>query len=101
MVSHPEPKKTYFSVFGALMVFTAATVYAATFELGPLNAVVALTIAVTKATLVVLYFMHLRHSQRLTQFVVAAGFLWLVILIALTLSDYASRHWLPVPQAWQ
>ena len=100
MVSHPESKKVYFVVFGALMVFTLLTVYAARFDLGPLNTFIAMAIAVTKATLVVLYFMHLRHSPRLTQFVVAAGFLWLVILIALTVSDYWSRNWLQGPKAW-
>jgi cytochrome c oxidase subunit 4 len=55
---------------------------------------VALTIAVIKATLVVLYFMHLRYSSKLTQVVVAAGVCWLIILFALTLSDYLTRHWL-------
>ena len=100
MVSHPEPKKIYFAVFGALMVLTLATVLVARYELGVLNAVVALTIAVIKATLVVLFFMHLRHSSQLTKFAVASGFLWLVILISITLSDYISRAWLPLPQAW-
>ena len=59
-----------------------------------MNAIVALTIAVVKATLVILYFMHLRYSSRLTQVVVAAGVCWLIIMIALTLSDYLTRHWL-------
>jgi cytochrome c oxidase subunit 4 len=75
------------------MVLTAATVWVATFDLGALNAIVALTIAVVKATLVVLYFMHVRYSSKLTWVFVGAGFFWLVILIAFTFSDYATRAW--------
>jgi len=95
-----ESKKAYFAIFGALMLLTLTTVEAARFDMGALNVVVALTIAVVKALLVVLYFMHVRHSSGLTKITVAAGLLWLVILIGLTLSDYWSRAWLPVPQAW-
>ncbi len=63
---------------------------------GPLNAVLALTIAVIKATLVVLYFMHVRYSPRLIGLVIAAALFWLAILFALTISDYSTRGWLPV-----
>src|SRR5881409_4318294 len=91
---HIVPKKVYFVIFLALLVLTAVTVTVSFYDLGRLNAVVALTIAVFKATLVILYFMHLRYSSRLTQVVVAAGVCWLIIMIALTLSDYLTRHWL-------
>ncbi len=95
MSEHVVSKKIYFLIFGALMVLTVLTVYVATFNLGgPFNAIVALSIAVLKALLVVLYFMHVRYSSRLTWAFVGAGFFWLAILFALTLSDYLSRPWL-------
>jgi len=97
---HIEPQKIYFGVFGALMVFTAVTVWASMVDLGPLSIVVALVIAVCKALLVVLFFMHVRYSRPLTQIVVAGGVLWLIILLVLTLSDYFSRGWLPAPAGW-
>ena len=100
MTHHVEPKRMYFAVFGALMVLTVLTVWVATVDLGALNIVVALAIATSKALLVVLFFMHVRHSPPLTQVVIAAGFLWLIILLVLLLSDYFSRSWLPVPSAW-
>jgi cytochrome c oxidase subunit 4 len=93
MSEHVVSKKTYFIIFGALMVLTAATVLVATFDLGRLNVIVALSIAVLKATLVVLYFMHVRYSSKLTWVFVGAGFFWLAILVAFTLSDFATRSW--------
>jgi cytochrome c oxidase subunit 4 len=94
---HIVPVKVYFAVFGTLMVLTAVTVLVAFRDLGPWNTIVAMGIAVTKATLVILYFMHVRYSDRLTRIVVAAGFFWFAILVALTLSDFLSRPWLGVP----
>ncbi len=95
MSEHIVPVRIYILVFLALMVFTIITVIAAYFDLastwGPLNAIVALTIAVIKATLVVLYFMHVRYSSKLTQVIVAAGVFWFVILIAFTMADYLTR----------
>ena len=87
------PRKIYYAIFVALMILTALTVVVANFDLGPLNDVVAMTVAVTKAMLVILFFMHVRYSSRLTWIVVAGGFFWLGIMIALTLSDYVSRQW--------
>jgi len=79
------------------MVFTGLTVWVANFNLpGPLNAIVALTIAVFKATLVVLFFMHVRYSSRLTWVFIAAGLIWLIILFAFTLSDFLTRQWVPI-----
>ena len=79
------------------MVGTALTVMAAFYDFpGPLNAVVALTIAVIKASLVVLYFMHVRYSGRLIWVVIVAALLWLGIMFALTVSDYWTRVWLPI-----
>jgi cytochrome c oxidase subunit 4 len=78
------------------MAGTALTVLAAFYDFpGPLNAVVALTIAVIKATLVVLFFMHVRYSGRLIWLVIVAGLLWLAIMFAITFSDYWTRTWLP------
>jgi cytochrome c oxidase subunit III len=88
------PQKIYFVVFGILMVLTALTVLAAFKDLGQLNVIVALTIAVIKGTLVVLFFMHVRYSDRLTWIVVITGFAWLAMMLVLTLSDYFARAWL-------
>ncbi|MCP4205020.1 MAG: hypothetical protein GY769_24190 [bacterium] len=76
------------------MVGTALTVATAFADLGAFNDVVALTIAVVKTTLVVLFFMHVRNSAPMTKLSIIAGFLWLAILIGLTLSDYFSRGFL-------
>jgi cytochrome c oxidase subunit 4 len=95
MSEHIVSRKIYFAIFGALMVGTVATVMAAFIDMGgKLNTVVALTIAVIKATLVVLYFMHVRYSSRLTWVIVGSGLFWLGIMFALTLSDYLTRGWL-------
>ena len=91
---HIAPKTLYYAVFGALIVGTVLTVVAAKFDMGALNNVVMLTIAITKATLVVLYFMHVRWGSRLTWVIVASSFFWLLIMFALTMMDYMSRGWL-------
>jgi len=96
MSVHVISRKVYFLIFGLLLAFTALTVYAAFLDLGPLNDVVMLAIAVAKAVLVVLFFMHVRYSGRLIALVVSSGVLWFLILIALALSDYLTRGWLGV-----
>jgi len=79
------------------MLGTGITVLAAFRDFpGPLNAVVAITIAVVKATLVILYFMHVRYSSRLIWLIIAAALFWLAILFALTISDYWTRSWLAI-----
>ena len=88
--------RAYFAVFAALMALTGLTVWASFLHLGVWNTPVALTIAVTKALLVALIFMHLRHSPKLTIFVVLASVLWLGFLIVITTSDYVTRSWLPI-----
>jgi cytochrome c oxidase subunit 4 len=96
MTEHVVSRRIYFAIFGALMVMTGVTVWVANYDLpGPLNAIVALSIAVFKATLVVLYFMHVRYSSKLTWVFVCAGIIWLVILFAFTLSDFLTRGWVP------
>ena len=93
MSEHIVPRKTYFTVFGALLVFTAITVFAANINFGRMNDVIAMTIAVTKMMLVLLFFMHVRYSSRLIWVIVASMFFWLLILLSLTLTDYTSRDW--------
>lgn len=93
MSGHVAPTRLYYLIFGALMIGTVLTVLVAKFDLGPLNNIVMLTIACTKALLVVLYFMHVRWSSRLTWVIAGSGFLWLLILFGLTMSDYMSRGW--------
>jgi len=90
---HVVPVRIYLLVLSALMVGTAITVWVAFIDLGPINTVIALAIALTKATLVVLYFMHVRYSSPLTWLAVAGGVAWLVILIVFTLADFHSRGW--------
>ena len=97
MSGHVSSIKLYGAIFATLMVLTAVTVLVAYVDLGGMNKVVALGIATFKATLVVLYFMHVKYSSRLTKLVVMAGFFFLIILLGLTMTDYASREWLPGP----
>jgi cytochrome c oxidase subunit IV len=93
---HIVPVKVYVAVFLTLLVMTAITTAVSGIDLGPWNTVVALGIGVFKATLVVLFFMHVKYSSRLTAVVIAGGIFWLGILLVLTLSDFMSRDWLPV-----
>ena len=97
MAEHIVSRRIYFGVFTALMVFTLITVLVAKVDLQRWNIVVALAVAMTKAILVTLYFMHIKYSKRLTQVVVAAGFLWLLLLFGLTLCDYFTRGWFNLP----
>ena len=85
--------KPYFLTWGILMVLLVATWAVSRMNLGPLNVVVALTIAVVKMLLVILFFMHVWKSSRLTWIFVAAGFIWLLIMLDLALSDYLTRGW--------
>ena len=91
---HIVPKSTYYLIFLALMVGTAITWWVATIDLGPMNNVIMLTIAVTKATLVVLFFMHVKYSNHLTWAVIVGGVFWLMIMLVLTMNDYLTRTWL-------
>ena len=90
--AHVAPASMYYAVFAALIVGTVLTVAAAKVDMGLLNNVVMLLIACTKATLVILYFMHVRWSSRLTWVVAMAGFFWLLLLFSIV-GDYISRGW--------
>jgi cytochrome c oxidase subunit 4 len=91
---HVSPLSTYLTIFTALMVLSAITVGAAFVDLGSFNPVVALAIAGLKATLVILYFMHVKYSSRLTKLTVVLSMFFVAILFAETLMDYATRGWL-------
>jgi cytochrome c oxidase subunit 4 len=90
---HVVPKKVYYVIFSLLMICTYLTVQIAFLDLGPLNTIAALGIATFKATLVVLFFMHVKYSSRLTWAVVLGSVFWLGILLALTMGDYLTRVW--------
>jgi len=95
--AHIASVRLYVAIFAALLILTGLTVVVAYFDLGMLNTPVALAVAVIKASLVVLFFMGVRHNTPLTKVVVVSGFLWLFILFGLTMGDYLTRPWLGVP----
>ncbi len=103
MSHHVVGIKVYIAIFLSLMVLTGLTVWVAFINWGFMNDVVAMSIAVLKMTLVVLFFMHLKYQARLLWLIAGAGVIWLMIMFALTLSDYRSREWIesaftrPVP----
>lgn len=90
----------YVAIFAILIVLTFTTVVVAEIELGPWNVVVALAIAIIKATLVILFFMHVKDSSALTKLIVVAGFFWMAILFGLTFNDYLSRGWSALGRWW-
>ena len=94
MSEHIVPVRIYITIFSTLLVGTGLTVAAAFVDFPwQLNAIVALTIATIKGTLVVLYFMHVRYSIRLVWVIVASALFWMGIMFALTFSDYRTRPW--------
>lgn len=95
--AHIGSLKIYFAIFVTLLVLTYLTVQAAFLDLGRMNTIIAMAIAALKATLVILYFMHVKYSSRLTRLVVVAALLWLAILLVVTMSDYLTRGWLQPP----
>jgi cytochrome c oxidase subunit 4 len=93
MASHILPKRVYYTIFAILLFCTYLTVQIAFLDLGALNAVAALVIATFKAVIVVLFFMHVKYSTRLTWAVVIGSLFWLGILLAMTMGDYLTRGW--------
>jgi cytochrome c oxidase subunit 4 len=93
---HTVSLRTYLNVFVALVILTGVTYEAAYVDFGShvVNVVIAMLIAGTKATLVVLFFMHVKYGKRILWVIVGTGFLWLGLLIVGTLHDYLSRGWL-------
>jgi cytochrome c oxidase subunit 4 len=94
---HTVSPKVYYLIFGTLMICTLLTVGAAEVDLNKyfsgLNIIVALSIAVFKASLVVLFFMHGKYSPKRTQLVIIASVFWLAVMLFMTMSDYVSRSW--------
>ena len=95
--THIDSVGTYVKVLLALLVATGVTTAVARVDLGAFSTVVALGIACGKMLLVALFFMHIRHSNKLTKLVVVGGLLWLGILLLLTMTDFATRGILGVP----
>jgi cytochrome c oxidase subunit 4 len=89
-------RHVYYGVYAALLALTLLTVGVAYLDLGRMNIVVALGIAICKALLVLLFFMHLRYSSGLTWIFAGAGVIWLAHLLIFTMSDYFTRGWLAV-----
>ena len=94
---HIVPKRIYFLVFAALIILTWVTAFVSTIDLGRWNIFVALAIAIFKASLVILFFMHVFYSSRLTKMIVGAAFFWLILLLFLTMTDLWTRGWMGVP----
>jgi cytochrome c oxidase subunit IV len=94
---HVVPKSLYLAIFGALMVLTIITVAVAFVDLGNMNVAVAMVVAVIKATLVVLFFMHVKYASLTTKLVVISSIVWLGFLFFITLSDYVTRGWMMAP----
>ena len=100
MSGHVVSLKIYYAIFATLLTMTGLTMAVAFVNLGALNIYVAMSIAIFKALLVVLYFMHLRYSESLVKLFVASGIVWFAIMISFTVSDYYTRHWQSVPTGW-
>lgn len=99
MSGHVVPIRTYFTIFILLMVLLFITYAASLVNLGPhgsLNLAIAMTIAIVKATLIILFFMHVKYSSRLVWVYAGASFVWLLIMFAITFGDYLTRGWMPV-----
>lgn len=94
---HIVPKRIYLAVFFTLIVMTWVTAYVATVDLGRWNIFVALAIAIFKASIVILFFMHVRYSTRLTKMIVGAGVFWLILLLFIVMADIWTRNWMGVP----
>jgi len=95
--AHITPVRTYVATFVGLLILTGVTYLVAIRDFGILNTPIALAVAFLKASLVVIYFMGLRHNTPLTKVTAVAGFFWLIILFGITMSDYLTRGWLGVP----
>ncbi len=93
MSGHVLSLKAHWLVFAVLLVLTALTVFVAELNLGEWNTIVALIIAATKGTVVMLWFMHVKFSSKLTWLFAATGFVWLLIMILLLTGDYVARGW--------
>jgi cytochrome c oxidase subunit IV len=94
MSEHIVSSKLYWTIWIVLICLTGLTAWIASVDLGPFNTIMALLIATIKATIVVLFFMHVKYtSEKLTKMVIASAMFWLFILLSLSMADYATRLW--------
>jgi len=100
MNHHVMPVRTYVLIWLVLIIATGTTLGVAYIDLGPWNIVVAMMIAFTKMSLVVLFFMHVKQQSNLTKLFVVAGFFFLAILIFVAMTDYGTRSWIPPGNMW-
>jgi cytochrome c oxidase subunit IV len=102
--AHTEPHVasfgSYVAIFGLLMLLTGVTVFASRVDLGFMNVWVAVLIACVKASVVVLFFMHVKYSSPLIKLTAACGFVWLLFMFGLTFADYFGREMITPPKAW-
>ena len=94
-------KRTYLLVWGSLLILLAITVAVSYIRLGWFNPAAVVGIAIVKAVIIILFFMHVRYSSRVIWIFVCAGFFWLVIMFVLTMGDYLTRAYMPAPTIWQ
>jgi len=94
---HIVPRRVYYLVFITLIVMTWVTAIVSTIDLGRLNVFVALSIAIFKASLVILFFMHVKYGTKLTKMIVLAGLYWLILLLFIAMADLWTRGWMGVP----
>ena len=93
---HIESAKNYVLVFLGLIFLTVLTTAVAFVDLGAFNVAVALGIATCKMLLVALFFMHVKHSSKLTKLILVGALLWLAIMIGFTMADFTTRGWFGV-----
>ncbi len=94
MSEHIVSSRLYWTIWMVLICLTGLTAWIASVDLGPFNTIIALLIATIKATIVVLFFMHVKYtSEKLTKMVIASAMFWLLILLSLSMADYATRLW--------
>ena len=96
METATHPPKIYWRTCAALMLLLALTWLIGYIDLGMFNVIIALAIAIIKALLVALFFMHIKGSSRLLHLAVTVGVIWLLIMFSLTLTDYFTRGWVPL-----
>jgi cytochrome c oxidase subunit 4 len=97
---HIVPIPIYLAIFATLLVMTGVTVAVAYVDFGVMNIVIALAIAAFKASLVVLFFMHVKYASKLTQLASVLGFVWLALLLGMTSSGIFTRDWVGAAPGW-
>ncbi len=89
--------RTYFLTYAALLCLTLSTVLIGYLDLGWFSMFVAVAIAAIKATLIASFFMHALYEKVVIRLLIGGALLWFMILVTLTMCDYITRSWLPIP----